>query len=119
MKKFLLLFVALFVCVAASYSQADKTNKEIAKEFKIQREFAIDVDLSKTLYDGMNYEEFAKCMQTYENVPTELLNVAMKRYKASFYTEAKSYKFCRDESGEMPYRMHIRVENIIKSWHKS
>ena len=112
MKKFLLLFAALFVCVVASYSQADKTNKDIKAEFEKQREFAIDVDLSKTLYDGMNYEEFAKYMQTYENVPPELLNVAMKRYKASFYTEAKDYKLCRDESGEMPYRMHIRVGSI-------
>lgn len=112
MNKILLVFAAFFMCIGASYSQTTKTNEEIKAEFLKQREFALDVDLSNTVYSGMNYDEFAEYMEIKENMPQKFLKAALSKYKVSFYSNTKKYKFVNDKNKEIPFRIHIKVENI-------
>lgn len=112
MKKYFCIFVLLFMCIEIVFSQTDKTNKEIKKGFKKQREFALDVDLSNTIYSGMNYEDFAKYMNIEENIPPKELQNVLNKYKYSFYSNNMKYKYVCDNTGSMAYRIHIKVLSI-------
>lgn len=112
MKKLFFVFVALFTCVGMSYSQVEKTNKEIKKEFLRQREFALDVDLSNTVFAGMNSDDFVAYMSMKENITKEALQIVLNKYKSSFYVGNTKYKFVDDKNGDMPYRIHIKVKSI-------
>lgn len=107
-----LIFIVLLSFTIVAYSQNNKTLKDIKKEFKHQKEFALDVDLSHTSFSGLSYEDFIEYLAGKNNVSPLFMKAVINKYKASFYVTSKEYRFVEDKSNTIPYRIHIRVENI-------
>lgn len=109
-KLFVVLFLLLAVC--SGFSQGSKTFNELKKEFRKQKVFALDVDLSKTQYSGLSLEDFKEYVAEKNGTKPILVKVALSKYKSSFYMSSKKYKFVNDSTNTIPYRIHIKVESI-------
>lgn len=111
MKRLFVAMVSLFA-VCSVYPQTGKTFNELKKEFRKQKVFALDVDLSKTQYSGLSFDDFKEYVAEKNGTKSILVKVALNKYKSSFYMPSKYYKFVNDSTNTIPYRIHLNVESI-------
>lgn len=111
MKRLIFVLISLFVALAA-YSQNEETFKSLKKKFKKQRVFVLDLDLSDVKYGTMPYERFKERVSIKDDIDPLLVDMSIEDYEKSFYCTYKGLTFVKKPSAEIPFSIHVKVDEI-------